>query len=673
MTRRWSLRTRFVAAASLCLLPLLGVVLFVLDQSLEHSQEQLLDTEVTIADTVAQGLSITLADNESVLSNLAASEQVRAMNAPATQDRFNQVIRLRTNIYGLFLADPTGTIVTSAGSITPEPFLAEFGPALQTALGPGNKIGVSDPIDVPGSEDNDAITIVVPVLAEDEKSAEGKPIGAIGAFLSIDRLQRTFVQPARFASNDTTIAVVGQNGVVVAPQNTLVQTVKQTELLQGPIAVAVGGQRGQSTYSDANGHERLAVLAPVDYQPASWAVLVTSPSPTAYGPNRALLERGLIALGGAVLLTLILAVIFGELTARPLRQLTSQAAAISKGDFSHPVRSVGRGEIATLSASFADMARRLTSQVRDVEAARAEVEVQAERLRELLRRTVRLQEDERRRIAAEIHDAVSPLITGALYQARAIQLSVDGHAHMNGTNGEHANGNGNGNGDANGKGAQRPPDANGTSDGYAESLGSSLTAVTELLERAMADLHDVIFSLRPPDLDDLGIVAAIDRYVRQINRTGLPARLEVSGDPQRVSPEARLGIYRVVQEALHNALRHAQADEAVVKLEWMDDLLRVTIRDNGSGFDPEQAARPTSLGLLSMHERAAAIGAKLEISSRPGGGTAVILERPLDTELVLEPLVDTLPDDDGNGVPADGEPAASPANETAEAAGVKTS
>ncbi|HET8524719.1 MAG TPA: ATP-binding protein, partial [Thermomicrobiales bacterium] len=562
----------------------------------------------------------------------------------------------------------TGTIVTSAGSITPEPFLAEFGPALQTALGPGNKIGVSDPIDVPGSEDNDSITIVVPVLAEDEKSAEGKPIGAIGAFLSIDRLQRTFVQPARFASNDTTIAVVGQNGVVVSPQNTLVQTVKQTELLQGPIAAAVGGQRGQSTYSDADGHERLAVLAPVDYQPASWAVLVTSPSPTAYGPNRALLERGLIALGGAVLLTLILAVIFGELTARPLRQLTSQAVTISKGDFSQPVRSVGRGEIATLSASFADMARRLTSQVRDVEAARTEVEVQAERLRELLRRTVRLQEDERRRIAAEIHDAVSPLITGALYQARAIQLSVDGHVHMNGTSGD--SGNGNGNGGGNGNGAQRHADANGASDGYAETLESSLTAVTELLERAMADLHDVIFSLRPPDLDDLGIVAAIDRYVRQINRTGLPARLEVSGDQQRVSPEARLGIYRVVQEALHNALRHAQADEAVVKLEWMDDLLRITIRDNGSGFDPEHAARPTSLGLLSMHERAAAIGAKLEISSRPGGGTAVILERPLDTEFVLEPLVDPLPDDDGNGFPEDGEPAV-PANETAEAAGVE--
>jgi signal transduction histidine kinase len=241
--------------------------------------------------------------------------------------------------------------------------------------------------------------------------------------------------------------------------------------------------------------------------------------------------------------------------------------------------------------------------VRDLEAARAEVELQAERLRDLLRRTVRLQEDERRRIASDIHDAVSPLITGALYQARAVRLT--------------SNGNG-----------------NGQSDGSHDN--ESLNAITDLLERAMAEIHDVIFALRPPDLDDLGVVAAIDRYVQQINRTGLPCQLEVVGEQHRLSPESRLGIYRIVQEALHNALRHADADEAVVRLEWGEDLLRVTIRDNGSGFDTEQEARPASLGLLSMRERAAAIGARLEIASRPGDGTVVILERPVSGDLPAE-------------------------------------
>ncbi|MCC6792605.1 MAG: HAMP domain-containing protein, partial [Thermomicrobiales bacterium] len=369
-------------------------------------------------------------------------------------------------------------------------------------------------------------------------------------------------------------------------------------------------------YNDVNGDERIAVFVPISHPSVAWAAVVTSPSPTTYGPNRNMLEGGLLALAGAVVLTLALAVIFGELTARPLRQLTTRAAAITRGDLSQPLGQVGRGEVAALSNAFHDMADRLTTQVRDTEAAREEVAFQAERLRDLLRRTVRLQEDERRRIASDIHDAVSPLITGALYQARALKLAGNG----------------------NGPGSE--PGING--DGHHGSSDEGLKTVSELLERAMAELHDVIFALRPPDLDDLGVVAAIERYVQQVNRSGLPCHLEVAGEAVRLSPEARLGLYRIVQEALHNALRHAHADEAVVRMEWLDDRLRVTIRDNGSGFDPDQAANPTSLGLLSMRERAAAIGGTLEILSKPGTGTLVIVERPLTSDLGSEAAMSDL-------------------------------
>jgi signal transduction histidine kinase len=405
-------------------------------------------------------------------------------------------------------------------------------------------------------------------------------------------------------------------------------------LMNGPIKRAVSGQRGHEIYQDAIGDERIAVVAPLGFSGVPWAVVITSPSPMTYGPNHNLLERGLIALAVAVMLTLTLAVIFGELTARPLRQLTTQASAITQGDLSKPLEQVGRGEVATLSNAFRDMADRLTTQVRDTEAAREEVGLQAERLRELLRRTVRLQEDERRRISSDIHDAVSPLITGALYQTRALKLT----------------GKGNGNGTTNGDG--------GESDAKDEGLGT----VGDLLERAMSELHDVIFALRPPDLDDLGVVAAIDRYVQQINRTGLPCHLEVIGPPERLSPEARLGVYRIVQEALHNALRHAHADEAYVRMEWLDDRLRVTIRDNGSGFDPEQAAKPTSLGLLSMRERATAIGGTLEIASRPGTGTAVVFERPLAGDLVAESAVVDVSDEQPQS--ADGDESERVASET---------
>jgi signal transduction histidine kinase len=143
----------------------------------------------------------------------------------------------------------------------------------------------------------------------------------------------------------------------------------------------------------------------------------------------------------------------------------------------------------------------------------------------------------------------------------------------------------------------------------------------------MRELHGVIFDLRPPDLDDLGLVAAIQRHVDQVNRSGLGCTLEVVGEERRLPPEVRLAIYRIVQEALHNAVRHARADESVVRIEWLADRMRVAIQDDGSGFEAEGAGVRAGLGLMSMRERAASIGASLDIISRPGTGTAVVVER----------------------------------------------
>jgi signal transduction histidine kinase len=594
------------------LLPLIGVMLVVLDHNLDHSRDQLTETQLTIADVVSQGLTSTLDENQRALQEIAEDPAVQSMIATQAQDPLDQVRRARPSLTGVFLLDLEKNVVTIAGGIDPNPMMPQLNDAVDKVLNVGEP-AVSNRLVVPDG-DIEVIALVVPVLPDPGQTIEGKPIGAVGAFLNVMRLQQLFLTSAS-GSGDTTIAIVAENGQVIVDRGNpeVTAATLTTDLIRGPIAHAAAGQWGRETYRDAEGEERLAVVAPIVHPSVTWTVVVTSTAPLAYAPNQSTLRSGLIGLGLAIALTLGLAMLFGELTARPLRQLTARAKSISQGDLSQPVDPVGRGEVASLSSAIHDMADRLTTQIRDTESAREEVAHQAERLRDLLRRTVRLQEDERRRIASDIHDAVSPLITGALYQARALTLTK-----------------------ANGNGGDHPPHEHRQGDGHDEEREGALRTVSDLLERAMAELHDVIFALRPPDLDDLGVVAAIDRYVKQVDRSGLPCELEVIGEPQRLSPEARLGLYRIVQEALHNALRHAHADEARVKMEWLADRVRVTVRDNGSGFDPEQAASPTSLGLLSMRERAAAIGGTLEITSRPGMGTAVIVERPLVYDLVPE-------------------------------------
>src|SRR3954447_164217 len=103
MTRRWTFRTRFVAAAALCLLPLIGVVLFLLNQSMTHSRNQIVDTEFTVADVVAQGLTATLDENQLALKDLAEAPAVRGMAPAVAQEPLDSVRRARPSLNSLFL------------------------------------------------------------------------------------------------------------------------------------------------------------------------------------------------------------------------------------------------------------------------------------------------------------------------------------------------------------------------------------------------------------------------------------------------------------------------------------------------------------------------------------------------------------------------------------------
>lgn len=612
MTRRWSMRTHFVAAAALCLLPLLGVVFYILDQSLTNSREQLYGTEVAFAEVVSRGIKQTLQENQDVLTFLSSNPGIRSIDKAQTDIVLGQAKELRPSLSGLFLLDPNQNVVSYSGGIDPSIFSAQIKKAADVALTSGES-ALSGKIVIP--EGNvEVVAMVSPVMAqsEDGKESGGTPIGAIGSFISIDRLQRSFLPVSGEADSQTSVVLLSAEGIIADQQTPSGSGQVLESKLESAIADAVAGKRVRVEYTGQNGNQRMGVLLPVEFPGAQWAVAVTGPSPANYGPNESLVRDSLFALATAVLITLLLSVIFGELTARPLRHLTREAAAISGGDLDYQVEPSGRGEVYSLSLSLRDMANRLTSQVREVEEARVHTNEQNDLMRELLRRTVRLQEDERRRIAGDLHDAVSPLITGALYRVRAMLLLDPGASS--------ANGNGNGNG-------------NGTPASSAEQV-AGLSATSELLEQSMDELHNVVFALRPPDLDDVGLEAAVTRYVNQINRTGLPSELEIIGEPRRLSPEVRLGIYRIVQEALHNALRHAHADEALVSIEYLEPELRVSVRDNGSGFDPESASRSVSLGLLSMRERAAAIGANLDIISRPGSGTIVVFRRPWENDLV---------------------------------------
>jgi signal transduction histidine kinase len=216
-------------------------------------------------------------------------------------------------------------------------------------------------------------------------------------------------------------------------------------------------------------------------------------------------------------------------------------------------------------------------------------------LRHLSLKIIETQENERRQIAKELHDSIGSSLA-------AIKFAVEGKLQTM-TNGP-------------------PSDA------------VSLEKIAGHIHDTIKEVRRISTNLRPSMLDDLGLLATIKWYCRSSGELHADSRIEtkLALKDDDVPEYSKIVIYRVLQEALNNALRHSGADTIQVSLTAATDRVRLCVKDNGCGFDPEDAIQNTDplsgYGLKGMSDRAEVIGGSLSLDSSPGRGTAVCLELP---------------------------------------------
>ena len=216
----------------------------------------------------------------------------------------------------------------------------------------------------------------------------------------------------------------------------------------------------------------------------------------------------------------------------------------------------------------------------------------AERARtELLTRLVFAQEDERKRIAREMHDQFGEQLTALGLGIGALKDACEGHADL-------------------------------------RQMVDALDDVAQQLDR---DVDHLVWELRPTALDDLGLRAALANYVQDwARRAGVRADLHTSGLSDRLASEIETTLYRIAQEALNNVAKHARAESVDVILERRSDHVSLIIEDDGVGFEQGNAGVPhQGFGLLGMQERAALVGATVQIESAAGEGTTIIVRMPI--------------------------------------------
>ncbi len=214
-----------------------------------------------------------------------------------------------------------------------------------------------------------------------------------------------------------------------------------------------------------------------------------------------------------------------------------------------------------------------------------------ERLQALTRRLEAAKEEERKAIARELHDEMGQLLTAAKINIQLLQkLGPDGTAPRR----------------------------------LADTVG--------LLDRMIKLVRALSFELRPPLMDELGLIAALRGHLAaQADRTGLAVTFSDDGLPERLPAELEIAAFRIVQEAMTNVVRHAGATRVAVRLRAEDRRLWIEVEDDGQGFDPDAAAAATGgehFGITGMRERAEALGGRVTLSSARGRGTAIRAELP---------------------------------------------
>jgi signal transduction histidine kinase len=343
-------------------------------------------------------------------------------------------------------------------------------------------------------------------------------------------------------------------------------------------------EQTQSIGKDFRGVEVIRSHARLNLPGLDWTLVAEMETQEAFAPVSAL-QRRLLVTGLLVSVGFMAAAwLLGRSVTRPVMALAEGTRRLSGRDFGVRLPVESSDEIGHLAESFNRMAERLeqTTVSRD-ELDRANRELEA-----LNARLITAQEEERSRLARELHDDLTQRLAAVAISAGSLKLAPE-----------------------------RDP----------VRWRSELGTIQDQLAQISNDVHGLSRRLHSATLDDLGLVAAVEGECRGFfERGGPPVAFSHSGSFQSLSKDAQLGLYRIVQEALRNIFRHAEATEAAIRLNANVDEVTLEVEDNGRGFD-QSSSRP-GLGLSSMSERARLLSGSVTIRSQPGKGTLVSAKLP---------------------------------------------
>ncbi|MBI2165967.1 MAG: HAMP domain-containing protein [Chloroflexi bacterium] len=341
------------------------------------------------------------------------------------------------------------------------------------------------------------------------------------------------------------------------------------------------------------------VMAVVPLAGSTLYVVLEQPVDVALALPRQIRQRLILLTTLGFLATLLVAWITTRHVVKPTEQLTVAAQRMAQGDLERPINVTAQDEVGKLAESLDAMRQRLRAAHQQVEntnrGLESQVRERTSRLGEVLGKIISSQEEERYRLARELHDETAQTLG-------ALSIALD-----------RAQG--------------------GLQDASPETV-EQLTEAKAIANRLIEETRRLILDLRPMVLDDLGLGAAIRWYAEShLEEQGVTTNVEFEQPAYRISKHVEVSLFRIVQEAVNNIAKHAHAQHAHIRLEFRDSVATVMVSDDGKGFDVDRVldfgASANSVGLLGMQERVRLLNGRLHIRSEQGKGTQVTVKIPI--------------------------------------------
>ncbi len=300
----------------------------------------------------------------------------------------------------------------------------------------------------------------------------------------------------------------------------------------------------------------------------------------------ATLREQLLVTGGVEIAGLALAFLLGSFISVQIKVLVQAARIVTGGNIGHQVKIYSHDDLGRLAQVFNTIST-------DLACIKEKLEQREAVRRQLLVKLITAQEEERLRVARELHDNLGGSLASLGYGLQSVSLALDADQ---------------------------------------ESIKSFLHNLYEENLSVQNELRATIYALRPSVLDDLGLIPALRSYVEHcVTTNGIEVDFNIEGETRRLPSEIETALFRITQEALNNTLRHAAAHKVQVYAKFDAGGVDLTITDDGLGFDAsEMRAKPEgrAFGLIGMHERAELLDGRLDVVSKPGQGCRIRVHIP---------------------------------------------